>query len=220
MWFSIFIASRMQTTSPAWIGWPFSTRTFTIVPCIGARISPGADPAVHTNERSAGLLVSADPPRSREEVPPRVLGIDPAFDRVAVRADLQTREGATQRDLDLQGDHVEPRHHLGDGVLDLDPGVHLEEVEGAVFVEDAFHRSGVEVAGFLREGDRRLGEPLAKPFVELRRRRLLDQLLVASLDGAVALAQEHDLALRIGDDLRLDVSGVIDVPLEEHFGAP
>ena len=37
--FSIFIASRMQTTSPAWISWPGSTSTRRIVPCIGAAIT-------------------------------------------------------------------------------------------------------------------------------------------------------------------------------------
>ena len=125
---------------------------------------------------------------------------------MAVRGDLQTRERATQRDLDLQCDHVEPRHHLGDGVLDLDPRVHLQEVEGAVFVEDAFHRPGVDVAGLLRERDRGLGEPLAKSFVELRRRCLLDQLLMASLDGTVALAQEHDVDLGAAE-VRLRLAG-------------
>src|SRR4029077_8405939 len=36
--------------------------------------------------------------------------------------------------------------------------------------------------------------------------RLLDQLLVPPLDRALALAQVNDVALRIGENLRLDVS--------------
>src|SRR5439155_3455394 len=109
-------------------------------------VAPVADPAIHANERSARLHVSSDTSMPREEVPPGVLGVDATFDRVAVRGDLQTRERTTEGDLDLQGDQVEPRHHLGDGMLDLDPRVHLQEIEGAVLVEDALHRAGVDVA--------------------------------------------------------------------------
>ena len=39
------------------------------------------------------------------------------------------------------------------------------------------------------------------------RRRLLDQLLVAPLHRAVALAQVHDPAVRVAHDLDLDVPG-------------
>ena len=79
---------------------------------------------------------------------------------------------------------------------------------------------GVDVAGLLRERDRGLREPRAERVVHHRRGRLLDQLLVAPLDGAVALAEEEHVAARVGDDLRLDVVGPVDVALQEHLGAP
>ena len=41
--------------------------------------------------------------------------------------------------------------------------------------------------------------------VESRRRRLLQHLLVAALQRAVALAQMHDVAVLVGEDLHLDV---------------
>ena len=183
-------------------------------------VAPGGDAAVHANERPARLHVSSDPSRSGEEVPPGILGVDAAFDRVAVGCDPQACERATKRDLDLEGDHIEARHHLGDGVLDLDPRVHLQEVEGAVLVEDALDRTGVDIPGLLRERDRSLCEPLAKSFIEERRRRFLDQFLVTSLDGAIALPEERDVPLRIGHDLRFDVPRVVDVALQEDLGAP
>ncbi len=34
-------------------------------------------------------------------------------------------------ELELHTDQIEPRDHLGDGVLDLDAGVHLDEVVSA-----------------------------------------------------------------------------------------
>ena len=49
---------------------------------------------------------------------------------------------------DLLGDEVDARHHLGDGVLDLQPGVHLEEEELAV-LEEELDGAGVVVAACL-----------------------------------------------------------------------
>ncbi len=76
----------------------------------------------------------ADRARRREEALGRVLGVDPDLDRVAAPLDrvLRERQRLAVRDPDLLGDEVERRHHLGDAVLDLQPGVHLEEVELAV----------------------------------------------------------------------------------------
>ena len=54
---------------------------------------------------------------------------------------------------ELQLDEIEPGGLLGDRVLDLQPGVHLEEVELAVIVGEEFHRPGAGVA------DRRGGQP-------------------------------------------------------------
>ena len=48
------------------------------------------------------------------------------------------------------------------------------------------------------------------------RRRLLDDLLVAALDRALAFAEVHDGAVCVADDLDLDVARVVDVALEEH----
>ena len=50
---------------------------------------------------------------------------------------------------------------------------------------------------------------------EVRRRRLLDHLLVAALQRAVALAERDDLAAPVAEDLHLDVAGRDDEPLEE-----
>ena len=47
-----------------------------------------------------------------------------------------------------------------------------------------------------------------------RRRRLLDELLVAALDRAVALAETDRVAVRVGEDLDLDVARVGQVALE------
>ncbi len=60
-----------------------------------------------------------------------VLGVDPGLDGVALRTHvvLGQPEAAPLRDPELKGHEVEPGDGLGDRVLDLQPGVHLEEEE-------------------------------------------------------------------------------------------
>src|SRR5690606_31902636 len=52
--------------------------------------------------------------------------------------------------------------------------------------------------------------------VEQRRGCLFDDLLVAALERAFALAQVDDVAVRVGEDLRLDVPRSLYVPLQEE----
>jgi hypothetical protein len=49
-----------------------------------------------------------------------------------------------------------------------------------------------------------------------RRRRLLDDLLVPALHRAIALEQVHRVAVRVGEDLDLDVSRCYQVFLDQH----
>jgi hypothetical protein len=83
------------------------------------------------------------------EEPLRVLRIDPQLDGVPgrgerVQVDARRLAG---RYPDLLGDQVHAVHRLGDRVLDLQPGVHLEEVEPAADrVEQELHRPRAAVA--------------------------------------------------------------------------
>ena len=92
-------------------------------------------------------------------------------------------------DGELQLDEVEPGDELGDRVLDLQPGVHLEEPEPPVRVEQELDGAGPDVADGRGGGDRGVGHPPAQVGVDGGRRRLLDDLLVAALDRALPLVQ-------------------------------
>lgn len=46
---------------------------------------------------------------------------------------------------------------------------------------------------------------------------LLQELLVAALDGAVALAQVDDVAVLVREHLELDVARVLHIPLQVHL---
>ncbi len=49
---------------------------------------------------------------------------------------------------------------------------------------------------------------------------LFDQLLVPSLHRAIAFAEERPVAVRVAQDLRLDVMAPVDVALDEDLGPP
>ena len=82
--------------------------------------------------RRCGLEAVPDqPPRARQEAAVRVLGIDARLDRPAVELHvvLPERQLLARRDADHLLDQVEAGHFLGHRMLDLQPRVHLEEVE-------------------------------------------------------------------------------------------
>ena len=110
---------------------------------------------------------------------------------------------------------VEPGHLLGDRVLHLQPGVHLEEVE-LVAQDDELHRPRVDVAHGAGPGHRGLGQARLQGRGQARRRALLDQLLVPALDRALALVEMDHAPGRVAEHLDLDVARALDVALQEE----
>src|SRR6266550_6880573 len=169
---------------------------------------PGKERGVNTDTRTRGLAHQSDDAARRKKTRRRILRRDAALDRCAATHDAGLREWErlARGDGELHSDEVEARDHLGDRVLHLEPGVHLEEVEPAAVIDEEFDRARVAVPGFPRDPDRRGAELLAEPVVDPRPRRLLDQLLVAPLHRAIALAEPHDVSVTIGEELHLDVA--------------
>ena len=96
-------------------------------------------------------------------------------------------EPAAGGDVQLRLDQVEVGRHLGDRVLDLEPGVDLEERERPLArVVEELHGPGADVADRDREPLGGRLDLVGLVRVEQRRGGLLDHLLVAPLDGAVA----------------------------------
>jgi hypothetical protein len=129
--------------------------------------------------------------------------------RLAVQA---RAHGHTQLELH----EVESRRDLGDGMLDLKPGVDLEEGEGLVVgLVEELHGPGVAIAGRTGQVDCRSPQLVLLPGAEGGRARLLDHLLVAALDRAVPYARCPDRAVVVGDDLDLDVPRAAEQALDE-----
>ena len=126
-------------------------------------------------------------------------------------------EPATGGDVELGGDEVEAGGALGDRMLDLQPGVHLQEVEPAAVVGQEFDGAGPGVVDRLRCGAGGLEQPgpHAVDLLDERRRRLLDHLLVSPLDRALAFADRPYGAVRVGKELHLDVPSGREIRLTE-----
>ena len=94
---------------------------------------------------------------ARQEFVGGRLGAQAHLDRVARRsAPRSWRSGQrlAARDAQLPLDEVEPRDAFGDGVLHLQPRVHLHEVEVARAIEQELHRARAHVADLAGDGDR------------------------------------------------------------------
>ena len=119
-------------------------------------------------------------------------------------------------DEDLGPDQVHAGDLLGDGVLYLDAGVHLDEVVVAVPVHQELHGAGVDVAHVL--GDLYgVGVELVQGVPgDAPGRGELHHLLVPALEGAVTLPQVDHIAVLVAQDLHLDVLGLHQVLLDKN----
>ena len=100
-------------------------------------------------------------------------------------------------------------------MLDLQPRIHFEEIEALVLSGDKLDRAGAVVTDRLRQRDRLLSHFLAGRGIKQRRRRLLDDFLVAALDRAFALAEVDDIAVLVAKHLNFDVARIRDELFDE-----
>ena len=126
-------------------------------------------------------------------------------DRLLV-GEAERRERRAGGDAELRLDQVEAHDLLGDGVLDLDARIALdEEVLAGLGIDQELDGAGILVLRRARELHGVGQDALAQAVVEIGRGRHLDDLLVAQLHRAVALEQVHDVALAVAQHLDLDV---------------
>src|SRR3546814_6716864 len=104
-------------------------------------------------------------------------------------------------------------------MLDRKPRVHFEEVEALArrigARDDQLDRPRAIIADRLRQRDALFAHRLAHLVGDERRRRFLDDLLVAALDAALAFVEVEDIAVLVAEDLNLDVARVEDEFLDK-----
>ena len=101
-------------------------------------------------------------------------------------------------------------------MFDLDAGIHLHEVEVVVCIDEELNGAGAVVADGCRSGKGGRAEPLAQVGVNYGRGAFFEQLLVPSLNGALALAEVDDVPVLVAEDLDFDVARLFDGALHVH----
>src|SRR5471030_529001 len=86
-----------------------------------------------------------DGARFGQEVAAGVLAVDAELDRVAAHGRVVVAQRLAVRDAQLLAYEVDPGDLLGHGVLDLEPGVDLEEGDRAVDRDQELAGSGTDV---------------------------------------------------------------------------
>ena len=145
-----------------------------------------------------------------------VLGVQAGLHGVSAWAGRLPGECGALGHGELEGDQVDAEHGLGDGVLDLEAGVHLQEVRPAVRDQE-LHGARAGVVDRARGAHRERAQLRLQRLGQAGRGCLLDHLLVAALEGAVAGAEGPHRAVRVGEDLHLDMAAALDVRLGEHL---
>ena len=174
---------------------------------VGRHDRPHVERGVKAHLRASRDVQHGDVPAGREEV--GGLRVDAALDGVVGDGDVVLREGelGAGGHAQLPLHEVDAAHELGDGVLHLQARVHLHEVEAAVVRKEELDRAHAHVAHRAREVAGGLVHALAHAGVRVQAGRgaLLDELLVAALHGALALAEGDHVAVRVRQDLHLNV---------------
>ena len=86
-------------------------------------------------------------------------------------------------------------------------------------VDDEFDRSGVRIIGRFDQTDGRVAHCLTGFRCQAGSRALLDELLVATLHGAIAFPKVDDVSVLVGDDLHFDVPRMFDELLDVEIAA-
>ena len=176
---------------------------------------PRLDPRVAEAQAVQRAGLRQEPRRRILRVEPRLEGM-PRDRQILLRHPQPLARGHAQHPLH----EVHAGDRLCDGVLHLQAGVHLHEVEavGAQAlggVHDELHRARAAVADRLRRAHRRGAHRVPHLRRHARRGGLLDHLLVAPLERAVPLEQVHRPAT-VAEHLHLDVARRGDQLLDQH----
>ena len=180
-----------------------------------ALLHAAIDAHVRTRLRLAQVF---DEARRRQKTARRILRVNTRLDRMPF--DGQLFLGQRQRfacgDPQLPFDQIEAGDHLGDRMLDLQPCVHFHEIKAAALLGDEFHGSRADVAHRFRRFNCRFTHLFAAFLAHARRRRFLENLLMAALHRTVAFEQVQAGAMHVGEHLHFDVPRAQEIFFDQY----
>src|SRR5262249_33793680 len=128
---------------------------------------------------------------------------------------LLQRQRFAESNTQLPLDEIDTRYQFGHGMLDLQTGIHFNE-EDFLTIGHEFDGAGPDIIDGSRRLSRGRADALTLRSVQGRRWRLLDDLLVPSLQRALAFEQRQQVAMAVTNNLDLDVPGIIDVFFDQQ----
>ena len=174
--------------------------------------------AIQPDAIAGGRAVGRQAAIVGDEVVQRVFGGDAALHGVAVQFDIglrghpgRLRQGLALFDQDLGLHDVDAGHLLGDGVFDLNAGIHLDEVEFLiVHIHQEFDGARAFILHMGADFPGHFANIGALGLGQIGGRGAFHDFLVAPLHGAVTLPQVPNIALLVAQDLHFDVAGAQD----------
>ena len=122
-------------------------------------------------------------------------------------------------DTKLFAHQVEAADFFGHGVFDLEASIDLEECNGAIGANQKLTRASSDISDLFEDVLRRRIQQVALCVGEERRGGFLDKFLVTTLQRAVTGRHDNNVALVVSKALGFDVSGFVEVLLDETFTA-
>ena len=174
---------------------------------------PGIDPR-HLRRRKAQAV---QPPGLRDKIACGVLGIEPRLDRMAAQTRSSWRNGSGSPAA-TRNCHSTRSNPVTISVTGCSTWsrVFISRKKNLPACGNELDRAGADITDRARRGDRGLAHCAARRSARSRCRRFLDHLLMAALDRAIALEQMDRVAVRVGEDLHLDVARPGQVLLDQH----
>ncbi len=101
-------------------------------------------------------------------------------------------------------------------MLHLNSGIHLHEIKMILFIQQKLNGAGIDITRRFRRFYRRLPHLFPQLFRQRHTGRLLDQLLMIALNGAVSLPQMHHISIAVSQDLELNMARIFYKALQIH----
>lgn len=167
------------------------------------------DMGVYADAVAAWGVVEVDWAWGGPEVMSRIFCVDSAF-YGPFMADfdifLFILEFLAFSDKDLFFNEIDASDFFGNAVFYLDTGVHFDEVEVAMFIDEEFDGAGIFVFASFSDFDGGFAHFFSKFWGEVGGGGFFDEFLVAALNGAIAFCAVDDVAVGICEDLKFDMA--------------
>ena len=155
----------------------------------------------------------------RKEAASRILSVDAELERVTLRDRIVVVEHAALGDAELLTDKIDSRDLLGNRMLDLQSRVDLEERHGAVACDEELAGARPDVPDLPHDRLRGAVQFGVLCIGEEGRGCLFHELLVSALQRAITGRNDDDVAVLVREALRFDVTGLLQVLLDEALAA-